>query len=81
MKRAAGIAGGLPREGFMYSVKLLTAILIGAWAQDATARDITMQFGQSIQAAVDLASPGDRILVQPGWHLSRAPAILSDRFE
>jgi parallel beta-helix repeat protein len=52
----------------MHSVKLLTAILIGAWAQDATARNITVQFGQSIQAAVDLASPGDRILVQPGTY-------------
>ena len=52
----------------MHSVKVLTAILIGAWAQDATARDITVQFGQSIQAAVDLASPGDRILVQPGTY-------------
>src|SRR6516165_12776078 len=66
--RAAGIAGGLLREGFMHSVKLLTAILIGVWAQDATARDITVQFGQSIQAAVDLAVPGDRILVQPGTY-------------
>src|SRR6516165_4989401 len=52
----------------MHSVKVLTAILIGAWAQDATARDITVQFGQSIQAAVDLAVPGDRILVQPGTY-------------
>lgn len=52
----------------MHSVKLLTAILIGAWAQDATARDITVKSGQSIQAAIDLASPGDRILVQPGTY-------------
>ena len=52
----------------MHSVKLLTIILIGAWAQDATARDIMVEFGQSIQAAVDLASPGDRILVQPGTY-------------
>src|SRR5215468_4048702 len=52
----------------MHSVKLLIIILIGAWAQDATARDIMVEFGQSIQAAVDLASPGDRILVQPGTY-------------
>ena len=52
----------------MHSVKLLTIILIGAMTQDATARDITVVFGQSIQAAVDLASPGDRILVQPGTY-------------
>jgi parallel beta-helix repeat protein len=50
----------------MHSMKLLTAILVGAWVQDATARDIKVTFGQSIQAAVDEASPGDRVLVQPG---------------
>ena len=52
----------------MHPMRLLTAILIAAWAQDAAGRDITVQFGQSIQAAVDLASPGDRILVQPGTY-------------
>jgi parallel beta-helix repeat protein len=52
----------------MHSMKMLTAVLIGATVQCAAARDIKVEFGQSIQAAVDAASPGDRITVQPGTY-------------
>jgi parallel beta-helix repeat protein len=52
----------------MYSTRILTAVLIGATVQCAAARDIKVEFGQSIQAAVDAASPGDRIMVQPGTY-------------
>ena len=45
---------------------LTAAVAIGATVQCAAARDIKVEFGQSIQAAVDAASPGDRITVQPG---------------
>jgi parallel beta-helix repeat protein len=50
----------------MQSTTFLIAAVIGATVQCAAARDIKVEFGQSIQAAVDAASPGDRIVVQPG---------------
>ena len=34
----------------------------------AAASDITVGPGQSVQAAIDLAGPGDRVLVQPGTY-------------
>jgi parallel beta-helix repeat protein len=46
------------------SCLIASVALIGA--QSATAREIKVEFGQSIQGAVDLASPGDHIKVQPG---------------
>lgn len=52
----------------MHSTRILTAVLIGATVQCAAARDIKVEFGQSIQAAVDAASPGDRVMVQPGTY-------------
>jgi len=48
------------------SMKMLTAVLIGTTVQCAAARDIKVGPGQSIQIAVDAASPGDRIMVEPG---------------
>jgi parallel beta-helix repeat protein len=48
---------------------LLVAALIVAGAAGAkAARTIVVGPGQSIQAAVDSASPGDRILVEPGTY-------------
>jgi parallel beta-helix repeat protein len=47
-------------------IRLIGAVLIVACAQGAAAREIKVQSGQSIQAAVDRALPGDRIAVQPG---------------
>ena len=47
---------------------LLTAVLIGATVECAAARNIKVGPGQSIQSAVDAASPGDRIMVQPGTY-------------
>ena len=47
-------------------MKMLTAVLIGTTVQCAAARDIKVGPGQSIQIAVDAASPGDRIMVEPG---------------
>jgi parallel beta-helix repeat protein len=50
----------------MHSMKALTVILMAMTVQCAAARDMKVAPGQSIQAAVDAASPGDRIMVQPG---------------
>jgi parallel beta-helix repeat protein len=47
---------------------LLAAVILTSTANARTTRTITVGPGQSIQAAVDLASPGDRILVQPGTY-------------
>jgi parallel beta-helix repeat protein len=55
-------------EGFTHFIGLIGAILIVACAQGAAAREIKVQSGQSIQAAVDRALPGDRIAVQPGTY-------------
>ena len=52
----------------MHFIRLIGAILIVACAQGAAAREIKVQSGQSIQAAVDRALPGDRIAVQPGTY-------------
>jgi parallel beta-helix repeat protein len=58
----------------MHFIGLIAAILIAACAQGAAAREIKVQSGQSIQAAVDRALPGDRITVQPGtYHESGRP--------
>jgi parallel beta-helix repeat protein len=53
-------------EEIMHSTKILISVLIGTGVQCAAARDIKVEFGQSIQVAVDAASPGDRITIQPG---------------
>lgn len=60
--------GRSAKEGFMDFIRLIGAILVIACAQGAAAREIKVQSGQSIQAAVDRASPGDRIEVQPGTY-------------
>jgi hypothetical protein len=60
--------GPSAREGFMHLIRLIGAILIAACAQGAAAREIKVQSGQSIQAAVDRPLPGDRIAVQPGTY-------------
>jgi hypothetical protein len=52
----------------MHSKNILTALIIGASVQCAAARDFEVEPGQSIQAAVDVASAGDRIMVQPGLY-------------
>ena len=46
------------------------AVLIGAFGITATAdaKTITVKPGDSIQAAVDKANPGDRVLVKPGTY-------------
>ena len=47
---------------------LLVAVVLTSTASGRATRTIVVGPGQSIQAAVDLASPGDRILVQPGTY-------------
>jgi parallel beta-helix repeat protein len=50
----------------MRMVNCLIASVALISVQSATAREIKVEFGQSIQGAVDLAAPGDHIKVQPG---------------
>jgi nitrous oxidase accessory protein NosD len=45
---------------------LLVSALVLAFALPAEAKTIRVHKGQSIQAAVDRAKPGDRVLVSPG---------------
>jgi hypothetical protein len=47
---------------------LLAAVVMASTANARATRTISVGPGQSIQAAVDLASPGDTILVQPGTY-------------
>jgi len=55
---------GLPLA--MFAAVLIAASTVGIWVPSAAAREIRVEPGQSIQAAVDVASPGDRVMVQPG---------------
>ena len=56
----------MPRAHF--SAFLTTMLAAAFYASPAAARDIQVQPGQSIQAAVDQAAPGDRILVFPATY-------------
>ena len=47
---------------------LLVPVLLLAFALPAEAKTIHVRHGQSIQAAVDRAKPGDRILIAPGTY-------------
>jgi parallel beta-helix repeat protein len=47
---------------------LLVPVLVLAFALPADAKTIHVRKGQSIQAAVDRAKPGDRILIAPGTY-------------
>jgi hypothetical protein len=56
----------MPRARFSaFLTTLLAAVFCAA---PAAARDIQVQPGQSIQAAVDQAAPGDHILVVPATY-------------
>ena len=52
--------------------------LFACWSISASARTIVVRSGQSIQAAVDRASPGDRILVHPGTYHEAGRACPTD---
>ncbi len=62
----------------MHATKILTALIIGASVQCAAARDFKVGPGQSIQAAVDVASSGDRIMVQAGIYHEPGRACPTD---
>ena len=49
-------------------MKFRIAVCVCLLAQFGLAREIRVKPGQSIQAAVDQASPGDRVVVEPGTY-------------
>ncbi len=70
LKERIGSSGErrLPSSAPLLAAVLLATWTTATWVQGAAARDIRVESGQSIQAAVDAASPGDRIMVQPGTY-------------
>ncbi len=53
----------------MERAKVLAWVLLSTAGGSAEAADVIVNSGQSIQAAIQAAAPGDRILVQPGTFL------------
>jgi parallel beta-helix repeat protein len=73
------------KEGFMKSARvsigavLVLGLAVASTPTAATAKSVTVKPGQSIQAAVDAASPGDTINVMPGDYTEMHPGTAAVR--